>query len=102
MLMLSFIALGVLMAAAALVTVLALGRAKDGYEDDSGFHAGSPPPPASVAQKAPRPPEWMRQLHAVVNRTAPPPRGTRPTWEAEPVAAKEKAETAPPRELVER
>lgn len=65
MLMLLFIALGVLTAAAAITTVFALLRAKDGYEDESGFHFGVPPPPRPAARPQP---EWLRQLYAVFKK----------------------------------
>lgn len=38
-----FLALGALVAVAALVTVFALRQAELGYEDATGFHFGSPP-----------------------------------------------------------
>lgn len=65
MLMLLFIALGVLTAAAAITTAFAVLRAKDGYEDESGFHFGVPPRPQPVAQPQP---EWLRQLYAVFKK----------------------------------
>lgn len=66
MLMLMLIALGVLTAAAAITTVFALLRARDGYEDDSGFHFGIPPPPQ---QPAVRPqPQWLQQLYAAFRK----------------------------------
>lgn len=66
MLMLLFIALGVLMAAAAITTVFALFRAKDGYEDETGFHFGVQPCPPRPALRAQ--PEWLRHLYAVFKK----------------------------------
>ncbi len=38
-----YLVLGTVMAAALVVTVCGLRRAEPGYEDESGFHFGSPP-----------------------------------------------------------
>lgn len=58
-----FIALGALVAVAGLVTVYALCHAELGYEDEAGFHFGSPP-------QQQRPPTFIQSV-LIYHRVSP-------------------------------
>jgi hypothetical protein len=85
-----FIALGVLTAAAAITTVFAYLRARDGYEDETGFHYGAPPPPARPEMRPQ--PQWLQQLYAVFRK--PIAREAAPKGRPEPMRRPERLVTA--------